>query len=51
VTAGARISRNQKMVKATTVTEKIEVSSSNNSNPPPIQSEERGQLPDVEDEI
>ncbi len=51
MTAGARISKNQKMVKATTVAEKIEVSSSNNWKPPPIQWEERGQLFDVEDEI
>jgi hypothetical protein len=34
VTAGARISRNQKMAKATTVPEKIKVSSLNNSKPP-----------------
>jgi hypothetical protein len=34
VTVGARISRNQKMAKATTVAEKIEVLSSNNSKPP-----------------
>ncbi len=51
MTAGARINRNQKMAKATSVTEKIEVSRSNNLKPPPIQWEERGQLSDVEDEI